>query len=66
MEMFPEHSREEVHRVLLMCKGNLDSCTQMLLDNLGPHSGAQDTSQERDCMEVCGTLVQYTSKAIPN
>ena len=40
-----------------MCKGNLDSCTQMLLD----HSGAQGTSQERECMEVCGTLVQYIS-----
>ena len=58
-EMFPEHSREEVHRVLLMCKGDLDSCSQMLLDHLGPQSGAQDTSQKCESMEVRGTMVWY-------
>ena len=47
-----------------MCKGNLDSCTQMLLDHLGPYSAAQDTSQECECMEVCGTLVQYINGMI--
>ena len=56
-EMFPEHSREEIHRVLLMCKGDLDSCSQMLLDHLGPQSGAQDTSQKDESMEVRGILV---------
>ena len=60
-EMFPEHSREEVHRVLLMCKGDLDSCSQMLLDHLGPQSGAQDTSQKCESMEVRGTMVWYIS-----
>ena len=58
-EMFPEHSREEVHRVLLMCKGDLDSCSQMLLDHLGPQSEAQGTSQNCESMEVWGTMVGY-------
>ena len=56
-EMFPEHSREEVHRVLLVCKGDLDSCSQMLLDHLGPQSEARDTSQNCESMEVWGTMV---------